>query len=182
MALFFAEMARSNVRKAAESNESLRFSSQQGHSPMILKVGSINRFALAKRHRLGRTKKIFPERLFISAIPCQWQPCSNSYRTHCRSTSLLHLFCNGSKCKQVVVVILGLIPQNRLAASAANKIPSFQFQRVLQRVGFVAVNSHTCWERKMPGFDGVVTMIDTNVHVLSFPAVCLLCYLHQLAE
>ena len=62
-------------------------------------------------------------------------------------------------------------PQDRLAACPADKKLPVCFQGVLQGVRFVAVGRDPCRKRKIFGFDGVVAMIDTEVHVFNIPFV-----------
>ena len=65
---------------------------------------------------------------------------------------LFDLFGNGGKGKQVVVVVFHLVPQDGLSARPAHEKLPVVLQRVLQGVGFMAVNSDTGWERKNAGF------------------------------
>ena len=48
------------------------------------------------------------------------------------------------------------------------KLPA-EFQCVLQGVGFMGILCNTGWERKMPGFDCVIAMVDANVHGFTHP-------------
>ena len=133
-----------------------------------------NSFKL-KAHRteavcqLGRTQKVFPERLFLPAKSSQRQPGGNAHRTLCFSTSLFDFLGNGCKGKQVVIVVFHFVAQDRLSARPAHeKLPAV-LQCVLQGVGFVGIFCNTGWERKMPGFDGVIAMVDANVHGFAHP-------------
>ena len=56
------------------------------------------------------------------------------------------------------------------ACPADKKFP-VRFQGVLQGVRFVAVGRDPCGKRKIFGFDGVVAMIDTEVHVFNIPCI-----------
>ena len=120
-------------------------------------------------HRLGRTEKVFPEGLFLTAKSGQRQPCCEVYGTLSLFSALFNLFGDSGKGKQVVVVVLHLVPQDGLPARPAHeKLPAV-LQRVLQGVGFMAVNSDTGWERKMPGFDGVIAVVYADVHDFAHP-------------
>ena len=120
-------------------------------------------------HRLGRTQKVFPEGLFLTAKSGQRQPCCEVYGTLSLFSALFNLFGDSGKGKQVVVVVLHLVPQDGLPARPAHeKLPAV-LQRVLQGVGFMAVNSDTGWERKMPGFDGVIAVVYADVHGFAHP-------------
>ena len=120
-------------------------------------------------HQLGRTQKVFPEGLFLTAKTSQRQSSSEFDGTLCFFTALFDLLGDGGKSKQVIVVVLHFVAQDRLSAGSADIEFPAVFQRVLQGVGFMAVNSDTGWERKMPGFDGVVAVVDTDVHGFSHP-------------
>ena len=120
-------------------------------------------------HRLGRMQKVFPEGLFLTAKSGQRQPCCEVYGTLSLFSALFNLFGDSGKGKQVVVVVLHLVPQDGLPARPAHeKLPAV-LQRVLQGVGFMAVNSDTGWERKMPGFDGVIAVVYADVHGFAHP-------------
>ena len=117
-----------------------------------------------KAHRLRRTKQVLSEEFLFSAESGQRQTGGKGYGTLCVFSALLDLSCNGCKGKQVIIVVLCFIPQNRLPAGSAHiKLPTV-FQRVLQGVGFMAVNSDTGWKRKMPCLDGVIAVVDSDVH------------------
>ena len=120
-------------------------------------------------HRLGRTQKVFPEGLFLTAKSGQRQPGGNAHRTLCFSTSLFDFLGDGCKGKQVVIVVFHFVAQDRLSAGPADiKLPA-EFQCVLQGVGFMGILCNTGWERKMPGFDCVIAMVDANVHGFTHP-------------
>ena len=58
----------------------------------------------------------------------------------------------------------GFVQEIFLSAGSADiKLPA-EFQCVLQGVGFMGILCNTGWERKMPGFDCVIAMVDANVH------------------
>ena len=120
-------------------------------------------------HRLGRTQKVFPEWLFLPAKSSQRQPGGNVYGTLCRSAALFKFLGDGGKGKQVVIVVFHLVAQDRLPVRPAHeKLPAV-LQRVLQGVGFMGIFRDTGWERKMPGFDGVIAVVYTDVHDCSHP-------------
>ena len=58
---------------------------------------------------------------------------------------------------------------NRLPAGPAHEELSTVLQRVLQGVGFMGIGGDTGWKRKMPGLDGVVAMVDADVHGFAHP-------------
>ena len=118
---------------------------------------------------LGRTQKVFPEGLFLTAKTGQRQSSSKFDGTLCFFTALFQFLGDGGKGKQVVIVVFHFVSQDRLSAGSADiKLPAV-LQRVLQGVGFVGIFRDTGWERKMPGFDGVVAVVDTDVHGFSHP-------------
>ena len=120
-------------------------------------------------HWLGRTQKLFPEGLFLTAKASQRQPCGKLDGTLSLFSALFELLGNGGKGKRVVVVVLHLVSQDGLSARPAHEEFPAVLQRVLQGVGFMAVNSDTGWERKMPGFDGVIAVVYADVHGFSHP-------------
>ena len=63
------------------------------------------------------------------------------------------------------VIVLGLVPQNGLAASAAHIELPFKLQCVLQGVWFAGIQRDSRRERKVPGFDGGIAVVDADVHV-----------------
>lgn len=70
---------------------------------------------------------------------------------------------------QIVIVVFHFVAQDRLSAGSADiKLPA-EFQCVLQGVGFMGILCNTGWERKMPGFDCVIAMVDANVHGFTHP-------------
>ena len=120
-------------------------------------------------HRLGRTEKVFPERFLFPAKTSQRQSCSEFDGTLCRSAPLLDLLGDGGEGKQVVIVVFHFVAQDRLSARPAHEKLPAEFQCVLQGVGFVGVLRDTGWERKKPGFDGVITVVDADVHGFAHP-------------
>ena len=85
-------------------------------------------------------------------------------------SALLDLSCNGCKgkagnnCRSLFLFRrIGCLP-----VSAHIKLPTV-FQRVLQGVGFMAVNSDTGWKRKMPCLDGVIAVVYADVHGFAHP-------------
>ncbi len=120
-------------------------------------------------HRLGRTQKVFPEGLFLTSKSGQRQPGGNAHRTLCFSTSLFDFLGDGCKGKQVVIVVFHFVAQDRLSAGPADIKLSAEFQCILQGVGFMGILCNTGWERKMPGFDCVIAMVDANVHGFTHP-------------
>ena len=60
-------------------------------------------------HRLGRTQKVFPERLFLPAKSGQRQSGSKFDGTLCFFIALFDLFGDGGKGKQVVIVVLHFV-------------------------------------------------------------------------
>ena len=69
--------------------------------------------------------------------------------------------------QQVVGVVLGLVAAHRLAPRAADVKLSVHLQHTLPRVRLVAaVAGQTGWEGTMPRLDGVVSVVDSDDHVL----------------
>lgn len=120
-------------------------------------------------YRLGRRAKVLPERLLLPAKPGQREAGCDGDGTLRLGTPLLDLFGDGRKGKQVVIVVFHFVAQDRLSAGSADiKLPA-EFQCVLQGVGFMGILCNTGWERKMPGLDGVIAMVDANVHGFTHP-------------
>ena len=124
--------------------------------------------------QLGRTQKVVSEGLFLPTKSGQRQARGEGYRTFLRLSALPDLFGDGRQGQQVVVVVGCLAAQKRLPTGSAHKKSAAVFQRVLQGVGFVGVRHDTGWEGKMPGFDCVVPMIDSNVPVFLILSLALL--------
>ena len=120
-------------------------------------------------HRLGRRAKVFPERLLFPAKPSQRKAGCDGDGTLRLGAPLLDLFGDGRKGQQVVVLVLHLVSQDRLPAGPAHEELSTVLQRVLQGVGFMGIGGDTGWKRKMPGLDGVVAMVDADVHGFAHP-------------
>lgn len=122
-------------------------------------------FPLEEEHdRLAIAKQVFCERLFVPAIPSQGKTCSQCYGTFRRQISTTEFHGDGCQGQNVVVVIDGLVPQDRLTACSANIVLAADLEGVLQRVGFVGIRCHTGWKRKMPRLDGVVPVVDSHDH------------------
>ena len=89
-------------------------------------------------------------------------------------SAVLDFFCDSCQGQKVIIVVFHFVSQNRLPAGSAHIILSLVFQRVLQGIWFVPVSCDTGWEGKMPGFDCVVPMIDSNVPVFLILSLALL--------
>ena len=152
-------------------------------------------------HRLGRAKQVFPERFLLPPEIYQRQSRGYGDRALRACSAALQLLGDGRQGQQVVAVVFRRLravakralkvstllntrgtrrwrnlfckisPQDRLAACPADKKLPVRFQGVLQGVRFVAVGCNPCGKRKIFGFDGVVAMIDTEVHVFNIPFV-----------
>ena len=120
-------------------------------------------------YRLGRRAKVLPEGLFLPAKPGQRKAGCDGDGTFRLGAPLLDFFGDGRKGQQVVVLVLYLVSQDRLSARPAHeKLPAI-LQCVLQGVWFVGIGGDTGWKRKTPGFDGVVAMVDADVHGFAHP-------------
>ena len=119
---------------------------------------------------LRAAKQIGAKALLFPAIACQWQPGRNRYADFRASTPPFDFFGKGGQCQQVVILILRFVAQDRLAARPAHIVFPAIFQRVLQGVRLVIVGRDAGWEGAAPGFDGVLTVINSNDHaiILSF--------------
>ena len=120
-------------------------------------------------YRLGRRAKVLPEGFLLPAKPGQRKAGCDGNGTLRLGAPLLDFFGDGRKGQQVVVLVLHLVSQDRLPAGPAHEELSTVLQRVLQGVGFVGIGGDTGWERKMPGLDGVVAMVDADVHGFDHP-------------
>ena len=120
-------------------------------------------------YRLGRRAKVLPEGLLLPAKPSQRKAGCDGDGTFRLGAPLLDFFGDGRKGQQVVVLVLHLVSQDRLPAGPAHEELSTVLQRVLQGVGFMGIGGDTGWKRKMPGLDGVVAMVDADVHGFVHP-------------
>ena len=120
-------------------------------------------------YRLGRRAKVLPEGLLLPAKPGQRKADCDGNGTFRLGAPLLDFFGDGRKGHQAVVLALHLVSQDRLPAGPAHKELSTILQRVLQSVGFMGIGGDTGWERKIPGLDGVVAMVDADVHGFAHP-------------
>lgn len=120
-------------------------------------------------YRLGKRAKVLPEGLLLPAKPGQRKADCDGNGTFRLGAPLLDFFGDGRKGHQAVVLALHLVSQDRLPAGPAHKELSTILQRVLQSVGFMGIGGDTGWERKIPGLDGVVAMVDADVHGFAHP-------------
>ena len=125
-------------------------------------------------YRLGRTEQVFPERFLFPAESGQGQARAKVHGTFSFFSALLDFFCDSCQGQKVIIVVFHFVSQDRLPAGSAHRILSLVFQRVLQGIWFVPVSCDTGWEGKMPGFDCVVPMIDSNVPVFLILSLALL--------
>lgn len=72
-------------------------------------------------HRLLAPQQIISELGFVASETGQRQTRRNSHRAFGRQTALLNLLCDSCQCQQVVVVVYGLVPLDRLPPGATNK-------------------------------------------------------------
>ena len=72
-------------------------------------------------HRLIAPQQILPELGFVAPETGQRQTCRNAYRTFGWQAALPDFFCNRCQRQQVVVVVYGLVPLDRLPPCATNK-------------------------------------------------------------
>ena len=120
-------------------------------------------------YRLGRRAKVLPEGFFLPAKPGQRKAGCDGDGALRLGATLLDFFGDGRKGQQVVVLVFHLVSQDRLSAGSAHEELSTVLQRVLQGVGLMGIGGDTGWERKMPGLDGVVAMVDADVHGFAHP-------------
>ena len=110
-----------------------------------------------------------PEGLFLLVKTSQRKSSSEFDGILCFFTALFDLLGDSGKGKQVVVVVLHLVVLDRLSAGSTDiKLPTV-LQRVLQGLRFVRIFRDTGWERKMPGFDGVIAVVYADVHGFTHP-------------
>ena len=72
-------------------------------------------------HRLVAPQQVLSELGFVASETGQRQPRRNAHRTFGRQTALPDFFCNRCQRQQVVVVVYGLVPLDRLPPGATNK-------------------------------------------------------------
>jgi hypothetical protein len=75
----------------------------------------------AEIHRLLASQQIIFELGFVASETGQRQPSRNPHRTFGRQAALQDFFCNRCQRQQVVVVVYGLVPLDRLPPGATNK-------------------------------------------------------------
>ena len=120
---------------------------------------------VAELDRLGRTKQITAELRLVPAIAGQRQARRDPYCTLGGRASAADFLRQCSQRQQVVVVVDGFIALDRLPSGSANKKTPAELKESLPGVRFVAaVGCKTGWERTMPRFDGVIAVINANVH------------------
>ena len=109
-------------------------------------------------------EQVFCERLFVPAIPSQGKACSQRHGTFRGQIPKTEFHGDGRQGQNVVVVVDGFVPQDRLTACSADIVLAADLEGVLQRVGFVGIHCHTSWKRKMPCLDSVVPVVDSHDH------------------
>ena len=72
-------------------------------------------------HRLVASQQIIFELGFVAPKAGQRQSRRNAHRAFGRQAALPDFFCNRCQCQQVVVVVYGLVPLDRLPPGATNK-------------------------------------------------------------
>ena len=72
-------------------------------------------------HRLLASQQIIIELGYVASETGQRQPSRNPHRTFGRQAALQDFFCNRCQRQQVVVVVYGLVPLDRLPPGATNK-------------------------------------------------------------
>ena len=112
-----------------------------------------------------RVQEIIPERLFLPSKGSQGQAGGDTDGALGLRAALSDLFGDGREGEKIIVIVLGLVPQNGLAASAAHIELPFKLQCVLQGVWFAGIQRDSRRERKVPGFDGGIAVVDADVHV-----------------
>ena len=102
------------------------------------------------------------------AIAGQGQSCRDGHAAFPRCAAGLDLFGDGRQRQQVVVVVGGLVPLDRLPPAAANKKTPAEREHVLAGVGFLAsARGDASREGTVSCFDGVVAVVDANYHVFA---------------
>ena len=72
-------------------------------------------------HGLVAPQQILSELGFVASETGQWQARRNAHRTFGRQAALPDFFCNRCQRQQVVVVVYGLVPLDKLPPGATNK-------------------------------------------------------------
>ena len=120
---------------------------------------------VAELDRLGRTKQIAAKLRLVPAIAGQRKARCDPHRTLGGRASAANFLRQCSQRQQVVVVVGGFVALDRLPSGAANKKTPAELKESLAGVRFVAaVGCKTGRERTMPRLDGVIAVIDANVH------------------
>ena len=120
---------------------------------------------VAELDRLGRTEQVVAKLRLVPAIAGQRQPRRDPHRTLGGCASAADFLRQCSHRQQVVVVVDGFVALDRLPSGSANKKTPAGLKESLAGVRFVAaVGCKTGWERTVPRLDGVVAVIDANVH------------------
>ena len=130
---------------------------------------AFNSSSVRNPHAALIVRTVLPEGFLLPAKPGQRKAGCDGDGTFRPGATLLDFFGDGRKSQQVVVLVLHLVSQDRLSAGPAHEKLSTVLQRVLKGVGFMGIGGDTGWERKMPGLDGVVAMVDADVHGLTHP-------------
>ena len=119
--------------------------------------------------KLGRlaciAEQVLAERRLLSPIAGQRQPGRDGHATLAGCAAGLQFLCDSGQRQQVVVVVGGLVPLDRLPPAAANKKTPAEREHVLAGVGFaVTKRRYAGREGTVSCFDGVVAVVDANSH------------------
>ena len=137
-----------------------------GEEKHVLDRDAVRLAFVAKFGRLAYiAQQVFAEGGFLAAIAGQGQPCRDGHAALTGRAAGLQFLRDCSQRQQVVVVVGGLVPLDRLPPTAANKKTPAERKHVLAGVRFAA--SAVCdasREGTVSCFDGVVAVVDANDH------------------
>ena len=162
-------LVRQQVRLGHERRKAL------GEEKHILDCDAVRLAFIAEFGRLARiAQQVFSEGGFLPAVARQGQTRRNGDAALAGCAAGLQLLRDGRQRQQVVVVVGGLVPLDRLSPAAANKKTPAERKHVLAGVGFVGTTGgDTGGEGTVSSFDGVVAVVDAKNHGVSSLSVFL---------
>ena len=137
-----------------------------GEEKHVLDRDAVRLAFVAKFGRLAYiAQQGFAEGGFLAAIAGQGQPCRDGHAALTGRAAGLQFLRDCSQRQQVVVVVGGLVPLDRLPPAAANKKTPAEREHVLAGVGFAVTERRNAGrEGTVSCFDGVVAVVDANDH------------------
>ena len=137
-----------------------------GEEKHVLDRDAVRLAFVAKFGRLAYiAQQVFAEGRFLAAIAGQGQPCRDGHAALTGRAAGLQFLRDCSQRQQVVVVVGGFVPLDRLPPTATNKKTPAERKHVLAGVRLMAAaGCNASREGTVSGFDGVIAVVDTDDH------------------